>query len=936
MKKQLLSILISFILVIGFSSASYAQGTVTGKVIDQETGYPLVGVAIKIVGQNKGAIADDNGYFELKVSGKTELEIAYLGYEKQTITVEVADGKTKHLGKIRLKPTSFGLSGVSVIADRAKERETPVAISNVDAKQLKLQLGSRDLPLVMNNTPSVYATAQGGGSGDARINVRGFNQRNVAIMINGVPVNDMENGWVYWSNWDGIADATSSIQMQRGLSAVNLATPSIGGTMNIITSPAEMKAGVIGKFEVGSGGFMKSTITGHSGLINSKYAVSAAVVRKVGNGVVDGTWTDAWAYYLGGSYNINKNHRLELYVVGAPQRHGQNLYKQNAATYSHDFAKQIGADSATVKFVEQGSGRLYNQNWAPIDESYKGQQSWEGKTKDRYSSNFINERENFYHKPIVNLNWYAQWSKKLSQFTTAYWSGGKGGGTGTYGAVYRRDANGKLGDQNYKFYYGQSPWGWDWNAQVNAQTSAADTIWVDKKPHARQDGESVGILRNSNNNQSTWGAITKFKYVATEKLKFQVGLDGRLATIDHFRDVRDLLGGQYITFTGNQFDGANDYHKTLGDKIDYYNTNTVKWIGGYIQGEYNTKKISISATYGYSTIKYSYTNHFKTADTIAGGAPDVNSGELTSESAWISGQQIKGGVSYRPTKGLSIYGNVGFVSKVPIFDNVINDRDGTVASSPANEKFQAYEAGVLYSTADHKLDIKANYYYTLWKDRALSKSVTNLDGTEGLVFLSGMNQKHTGFEFEARYRIIKQLGIGGIGSFGNWVYTDDVSGEYKNYNPDTTIKYNYYVSGLKVGDAPQSQIAGWIDIYPIKGLTMQIIYRYNYNFYADWDPFTRTDPTDKEQVWQIPAFGLMDLHLSYQIPLKGRVGLQIFGHVFNVLNNMYVSDAVDNSKYNSYMGSGGNKGGLSHTANAAEVFIGLPTTFNAGVRITFR
>ena len=102
-------------------------------------------------------------------------------------------------------------------------------------KKWKFSLGSQDIPMILNTTPSVYATQQGGGAGDARINVRGFNQRNVAVMINGVPQNDMENGWVYWSNWDGVGDATSSIQMQRGLSAVNLATPSIGGTMNIIT-----------------------------------------------------------------------------------------------------------------------------------------------------------------------------------------------------------------------------------------------------------------------------------------------------------------------------------------------------------------------------------------------------------------------------------------------------------------------------------------------------------------------------------------------------------------------------------------------------------------------------------------------------------------------------------------------------------------------------
>ena len=62
---------------------------------------------------------------------------------------------------------------------------------------MEIRLGSQDIPMILNTTPSVYITQQGGGAG-ARINVRGFNQRNV-VMINGVPQNDMENGWVYWS-----------------------------------------------------------------------------------------------------------------------------------------------------------------------------------------------------------------------------------------------------------------------------------------------------------------------------------------------------------------------------------------------------------------------------------------------------------------------------------------------------------------------------------------------------------------------------------------------------------------------------------------------------------------------------------------------------------------------------------------------------------------
>ena len=84
--------------------------------------------------------------------------------------------------------------------------KTPVAYTTVSKEEMEIRLGSQDIPMSLNMTPSVYDTGQGGGAGDARINVRGFNQRNVAVMINGVPQNDMENGWVYWSNWDGVGD----------------------------------------------------------------------------------------------------------------------------------------------------------------------------------------------------------------------------------------------------------------------------------------------------------------------------------------------------------------------------------------------------------------------------------------------------------------------------------------------------------------------------------------------------------------------------------------------------------------------------------------------------------------------------------------------------------------------------------------------------------
>ena len=237
-KRNLLSALLVFLTPIVIFGQSIS-GTISGD------GKPLVGANIVVEGSQLGTVSGTDGSFSVAVpAGEHSVVASFIGYSPITQVVVVDSSDV--VVDFSLEIDAIAMTALEVLASRADET-TPVAYTNVSKEEMEVRLGSQDIPMILNTTPSVYATQQGGGAGDARINVRGFNQRNVAVMINGVPQNDMENGWVYWSNWDGVGDATSSIQMQRGLSAVNLATPSIGGTMNIITDPAAQEKG--GKFK---------------------------------------------------------------------------------------------------------------------------------------------------------------------------------------------------------------------------------------------------------------------------------------------------------------------------------------------------------------------------------------------------------------------------------------------------------------------------------------------------------------------------------------------------------------------------------------------------------------------------------------------------------------------------------------------------------------
>ena len=189
-----------------------AQTTLSGNVYDKSSEIPLIGANVFV---NDKFITATNvkGEYSFLIENKTKykIEVSFVGYK--AIIKEIKTEKDKY--EMNFYLSNKTLDEISVVADLAIDRKTPVAFSTINAKKIENELASQDIPMILNSTPGVYATQQGGGDGDARITIRGFNQRNVAVMIDGVPVNDMENGWVYWSNWFGLDAVTSNIQVQR-------------------------------------------------------------------------------------------------------------------------------------------------------------------------------------------------------------------------------------------------------------------------------------------------------------------------------------------------------------------------------------------------------------------------------------------------------------------------------------------------------------------------------------------------------------------------------------------------------------------------------------------------------------------------------------------------------------------------------------------------
>jgi hypothetical protein len=184
-----------------------------------------------------------------------------------------------------------------------------------------------------------------------------------------------------------------------------------------------------------------------------------------------------------------------------------------------------------------------------------------------------------------------------------------------------------------------------------------------------------------------------------------------------------------------------------------------------------------------------------------------------------------------------------------------------------------------------------------------------------------------GVELEGAWQPIRFIRFDAAFSYGIWEYTDDVSGTYIfNEFQDSTMEQSAYIKDLKVGDAPQTQLAASVTIFPFPGMQAQLLWRSYSNYYSQFDPVSRSNPDDREQTWKIPAYNLFEFHFAYGIP--GQVlGLDVtlFAHIFNITNELYVQDAVDNSDFNGWSVDGKN-----HKADDAEIYPGMPTAFNIG------
>ena len=822
------------------------------------------------------------------------MKINYLGKSRLSVVIVLSAASVAFAQKTKDSINSKEIEQVVLVgrnlASVAKERKTPVAISTIRATEIQEKLGNREFPEIAKSTPSVYVTKTGGGYGDGRINIRGFDNSNIAVIINGQPVNDMENGRVYWSNWTGLADIASSLQIQRGLGASKLVVPSVGGTFNVVTKATDNQRGGFVKADAGNDFYHRLTASYSTGMNEKGWATTVLLSRWAGNGYIQGTAGEGYTWFISTGYKASEKHQFNFTATGAPQVHDT---RRDGGT---------GTLRGTTLDLLAKYGPKFNPQFGYL----------EGKE--------FTTSPNFYHKPIASFNWDWAINDALKLSTVVYGSWGRGGGgTGVVGGIARNSAGKTIniytkdGLINYdilkRYNKGILVTDIDGNSfQKNtytAPTGSVNTAFNGKYVLTSNDG----YYRQQGVNSHDWyGAIMDLNYKPSSNWSFNGGIDLRSYRGIHYNIATDLLGadavystsdkntqGVYITDVVTPSPLANYKNN---QKVTYDYDGLVRWAGAYGQIEYSNKSFSTFIQASGSNQAYKRVDRFLS---------DPTKRETDWNAKW--GYILKTGANFNIDSHHNVFFNAGLISRQPNFSAVYPNNGQKLNPNLTNERIFSVEAG--YGLKTKYVDVNLNAYRTQWDDRFLSRSfrasaadvtfyndITLVPNTFYTVNSLGLGQLHQGVELETRIRPTSFLKLRGMVSYGDWKYKGNATYDIVD---QTTLQamnsksYTMYVDGLKVGDAAQTTASAGFDLNITKQFSVDANWEYYDRLYAQFNPTFFKTSTDRDKgIVKLPSYHLLDAGATFKVPMRDKKELVLRANVYNVLNKVYISELFTN------------------------------------------
>ncbi len=925
------------------SGSVWAQNaTIQGRLTDATSSQPLVAASVIIVGTNIGSASDGDGNYSITnvPPGTYTLRATYLGYSPQERALSVAPGASITIN-FTLTQTVLQYGEVIVEVNRARDRETPVAFTDIGKDRIDERIHGQDAPLLLKGTPGLYAySTDGVGNGEAKLFVRGFNQNYVQVLINGIPTNDPESNSVYWSNWGSVSSAAASVQVQRGAGSSLYGSGAFGGSFNIVTGNARPVRyyGVNLSF-----GDPTNTMYGvdiSSGLINDAYAFTLRMDRKVGNGNRIGSRYEGYNYYFSGSWFMDEQQSLKLVLHGAPQEHTYSF------TNDISYFKYFNYKANTAPWLPRS---IVNQLPANATTGLPSYGLLDG-ARELVTDDIVGLAHNHFHKPQIELHYSNDLSSNSAVRATFFFSRGRGGGSSlnSAGSV----ANSLRGP----------------DGEIN--TLAAATTYLGGNAYQR-DSYSL---------HQQWGVLASYSSKPTDQLDLTVGGEFRSWNADHPGHFVNLYGKTSITaqtygavsttgtitsFSRRTYQGdveqQNDmavFGWDLSSTDPQYRTQYRNYRGEtpqytiFANANYKVlPNFMLTGTLQYVWYKYELIENMPSENAIG---RQLTAGEITSRGLTSATQegpvgngkflmtnstttnwyefdlvnssrsrgfiQPKFGANYNIDENINVFGNYSHVER--FVDLGIYYNSGRLNPDAKDETSNQYELGIGWTSPE--IQAKLNAYKMTWDNKAARITDVSQAGQPGYdrngnksILVGG--SVFQGIEFEGNIvvgRIFPELSgleLRGSATFSDneWTSVVDeakiVGGVRAVFNAsardaagNTKILYVDELAGTKVGGPPQMMMSMGAT-YKFSDFFVGVDVNYYENHYGldggtyirvdgSWDA-TKTTFTYKLKR-RLPPRTLVDAQAGYRFAFMGIRGV-VSSQLLNVFDTEHLAD-VDN------------------------------------------
>ena len=354
-------------LVLYLAAASvWAQNSLSGKVIEAQSGAPLVGASIWTKNLGKGAVTDEEGKFTISdlPAGEVELRVSFLGFEtfKQKVSIPFSGDLQIALVSREILTEEFIVS-----ATRASN-STPTTFSTVDKSEIAKRNLGQDIPILLNFTPSVVSFSDAGaGVGYTGLRIRGTDQTRINATVNGIPMNDAESHGVFWVNMPDFASSVENIQIQRGVGTSTNGAATFGASLNFQTDTRRDDA--YAELDNGFGSFntWRHTVKAGTGLLNDRFAVDARLSKITSDGFVDRAFSDLSSWFVSGGY--------------------------------------YGEKSVIKLIAFSGKEQTYQSWWGLPEDKLENDRTWNYYTYDNETDNYQQDHYQLIYTGTVGSNW---------------------------------------------------------------------------------------------------------------------------------------------------------------------------------------------------------------------------------------------------------------------------------------------------------------------------------------------------------------------------------------------------------------------------------------------------------------------------------------------------------------------------------------------------